>query len=54
MYYCIEIFCCHVYYSKVLADVEAFRDKHSPESNIWETEYPHTYGFAHRIPRRRT
>jgi hypothetical protein len=48
-YYCVTIGLCHVFFSPNLSDMEKFRDKHSPDAYIWQTGYPHHYGFAHRI-----
>lgn len=49
-YYCIVID-VHVYYSAIKSVAETFRDRHAPDQELLLTKYPHTYGFAHRIPR---
>lgn len=48
-YYCVTLYSVHVYFSTRLDIVERFRDKHSPGAYIWQTDYPHFHGFAHRI-----
>jgi hypothetical protein len=47
-YHCISIG-VHIYFSTNLSKVEKFRDKYSPKAYIFTSDYPRTYGFAHRI-----
>jgi hypothetical protein len=48
MYHCFAVG-IHIYYHSNLSVVERCRDKHAPGSAIFSTDYPHTYGWAHRI-----
>lgn len=48
-YYCITGLGCHVYYSSSETNAIFFRDRFFPGASIWQTEHPHTHGWAHSI-----
>ena len=46
--FCVGI---HLYYNPNYETVEHYRDKHAPDARIFAVEYPHHYGWAHRLKR---